>query len=492
MTDTEEDLLPFTEDEKYQYRYEKPVADWLYRLERRRNKYDRLKQLGRFALLGQTSILTGYEDGRVDPLTEESNAKTVFKRSYMFRANKKSTNKAIMALSTDDYKRCEEAFKSFMLTVSLAVEELDDHPTMSCFMALKLWTYRHMAQNPDQVCEYFKWLLKACQILFLGKEIPSPESWFPNLKGCYHPFQTNKLAFIGELFEAKKLNRRLTVDETMIVVQLCNGIRSMPYPSKRQVNQSILKTVEILQEPIKIKAETRQAYKEALVQTGLRLGKPDSRKSHISLTSSACIENAQSKGGKATYMVLQAKRLLQKPAKVEEIRPLEGLKDHLGYTVFHTGISDFIREGTDMIDICYLHPDDAQKYLDKIDITKERVPYDYGRCILLTTSYLLGKEGEFLERVSNPLDLPLFRGKTKFKPNLTSIPTRASLVLEKGMKARVITTTSAAKAQIEQAFSNMVREYLGKDPFHRIGFEEPDKLWSTLKLYQKIKASQAS
>lgn len=485
----ERDLLPFESNEPYHYGYDKPVTDWLIRVERRRNIYDRLKQLGKLAVLGLTSILTGYEDGQVAPLAEETNSKSVFKQSYMFKQNSRSVNKAILALETEHYERAQEAYQSFMIAVTLSIRELNDRATLECFNTLKLWVYRHMTSpgHVDQVCNYLKWLLKACQMLFLGKEIPLPESWFPTINGLYHPFQTGELAFLQEFFEARKLTRRLTVPEISIVVQLANGIRAMPYPSKRQMQESITKTLGILSNPERIDIAVREQYKIALSQIKLRLGPATERRTHVSLTSSACLENPQSKGGKATYKVLKMKAYLAKPAKKEVIKPLEGLRDHLGDPVFLPGISDFIKEGHEILDLCYLHPDDAVKYLDKVDISKERVPYDYGRCILLVSSIQLNEDklGTYLGIIENPLKIPLFKGKTKFIPNVETMKVKASLVQEKGMKSRVVTTTHEAKAQIEQAFSNMVREYLSKDPFHRVGFDEADKLWETLKAYQR-------
>jgi hypothetical protein len=487
----EDEHLPFVNDTPW-IQGEKPVVNWMLRVERRRNQYDRLKQLGKLSVLGLTSILTGYEDGFIRPLEEETNAKSVFKNSYMFHHNKRETNRAILALSSASYSRAEEAFQSFMLTVCLASKEQDFHPTLDCFNHLKLWVYRHMTSDGavDQICSYFKWLIKACQMLFLGKLIPEPESWFPRINGLYHPFQFAELAFLVEFFEARRITRRLTVDEARLLVQLCNGVRALPYPSKGQMQESVTGTLTLLSQKKVIDPHNMDRYRQGLKQIALRLGKPTETGSHISLTTSACLETPQSKGGKAAYMVGKAKECLCQALAPEELQELENLRDHLGFIPFERGISKYLRPGIELHDVAYLPTDKAEEYLSNIDIFKERVPYDYGKSILLITSKQLVEDGlgHFIGQVENRLKIPLFRSKTKFVPQVSSIKTRASLVQEKGMKTRLVTTTNSAKAQIEQLFSHMVRGYLAKDPFHQVGFDEPDKLWQTLKRFEKHEA----
>lgn len=466
----------------------KSTVNWQLRVEKRRNIYDRLKGVGKLSLLGLTSMLTGYENRRIDPLVEESNFRTVFKNSYMYRNNKRITNRNMLKLPTQEYKRAEEAFQSFMLSVCLAVKEQDDHPTLLQFNKLKLWVYSHSANGGvDQVCTYFKWLAKATQMLFLGRTVPEPESWFPVIDGTFHPYLSGDFKFLGEFFEKRFVDRRLSIAEAEIVVQLCNGVRSLPYPSHRQMQDSLNATFKVLTEPVVLKDEDLEKYRLGLKQIRLRLGEANRRDSHISLTSSGCIESPQASGGKAAFLVKKAKDLLCKLWDPNTVKGIEGLKDHLGFVVFEPGISSFHKEGIMLHDIAYLPLEKAEQHINAIDITKERVPFDYGKAMLLTTSRQLIDDGigDYEGRLDNVYNIPLFHFKTKFKMKVGSIPTRASLVQEKGMKTRMVTTTHASKAQIEQLFGHMVRDYLSRDPFHQLGFDEPDKLWSTLKAYKK-------
>jgi hypothetical protein len=251
------------------------------------------------------------------------------------------------------------------------------------------------------------------------------------------------------------------------------------------VQESLDKTIQILSNPKRISAENITRYRASLQQVKLRLGRPLSTKTHLSLTTSACLENPQSEGGKASYLVKECKKLLCKDAL--GVEAVEGLYDHLGFKVFYEGISSFYKLGIELHDLAYLPVEEAQAYLEGLDLSKERVPFDYAKSILLTASKLLeeSKIGHFLDRRANPLGIPLFRSKTKFIVDVKAIDTKASIVLEKGGKTRLVTTTLAAKALIEQLMAHMVREYLSNDPLHRVGFDEPDKLWTVLKQYAK-------
>jgi hypothetical protein len=433
-----------------------------------------------------TSILTGLEEGIVYPLSEDSNAKLVYRKSYMYRMHNKATNDAVRNLSTHDYNRAEEAYQAFIMTVSLSVKDQEDPALLQTANELKKWVYRSMSSTAkvDQICQYFKWIFKGCQALYLGREIPEPESFFPKFNGKIHPFDGKDLEFLAELFTQKVVRRDLLHSEVQILVQLCNGVRALPYPSKLMVQKSITDVISILEKPKKLAPETVHKYRQGLKQMSLRLGKPTENKSKISLTTSASLESNKEENGKAAYQVLSVKAALG--SRVRDLDPKAiGLVDHLGFQVFYKDTIRIADPNLHLYDVAYLPPDEAESYFN--DLPEERPPYDFGKAVLLVSSQDLTEIGEFQDMVKTNHKIPLFKGRTKFKPNVEAIKVKASIVQEKGLKSRIITTTYTGKAQIEQLMANLLREYLSKDPFHRVGFDEPDKLWEALKAYEKSK-----
>jgi hypothetical protein len=88
--------------------------------------------------------------------------------------------------------------------------------------------------------------------------------------------------------------------------------------------------------------------------------------------------------------------------------------------------------------------------------------------------------------VRNDLNILLFEEDTvEFIPTVSSLPTTASVSIESSLKARMVTTAPSSITEIGQLCNNALREHLSKDPFLRVGFNEPDKLWEVLKAYAK-------
>jgi len=120
------------------------------------------------------------------------------------------------------------------------------------------------------------------------------------------------------------------------------------------------------------------------------------------------------------------------------------------------------------------------------DIDKERkVPKYLGNILNLTASMLIREYGDYSPKPQFLHGIMFFDAdNVKFK--LKRIPSvRADVSTEAGMKARLITAASAAFAHLSQLPANHMRDWLSQDPFHRVGFEESDKLWEVLKTYRK-------
>lgn len=467
---------------------------WENRRLRRRNIYDRLKAVGKLSLLGLTSILTGLELDDIEgwvvkPLVEETNWKVVFRTSYMYRTNAVNVNRAVAALTTSSYKRAEEAFRSFSANLCISVEDEGDLKLVQNVNELKRWCYRSMTTDAgvDRVCSYLKWLTKSCQAIFLEGYALERESWFPSINGKNHPYEGTKLAFVGQLLDGMRISlSSLEREQVESLVQLANGVRALPYPSLAQSQEAIDKVVDILSKKPRVEETHVGLYKASLALVGARIGSSEPCDTHVSLTTSACLEETQADGGKGAALISALKELLDRVPEKEALAGLEDLRDHIGAVVFHRGISAFAGPNVKLYNLAYLKPDKAEEYLD--GMREGEPPYDFGMCLMLTASWLLGGPaglGQFDDRIPNRYDIPLFLGRTKLRLTSGPVPTRASVVLERGLKTRLVTSMPAAKALVEQAMGHIVRAYLSRDKFLRIGFEESDKLWEVLKEYHK-------
>jgi len=122
------------------------------------------------------------------------------------------------------------------------------------------------------------------------------------------------------------------------------------------------------------------------------------------------------------------------------------------------------------------------------DLESDLVPFGLAKILLLVSSADLLKFGYFDKPSEpNPTLMPLFRDKgiKVFLPQIEAIPVTAGLSIESAGKSRLVTSNPAAYTQIGQTLNHFMRNWLSKDPFCRVGFEEADKLWEVLKSYGK-------
>jgi len=170
-----------------------------------------------------------------------------------------------------------------------------------------------------------------------------------------------------------------------------------------------------------------------------------------------------------------------------------GKTDHIRSILVHKEVYEYALErypDTPMLQILYLEPENMIHHLLK-EMEEDPLPYELGKCILLACSMSLRHQGSFNEIDPNDL-IPYFEPgvKPKFKLTTNRIQTKASIVEEAGQKTRLITTTWAAKAQLETCLNHVLRQWLSRDPFLRIGLAEPHKLYELLKKYKKFKEDE--
>jgi len=497
MTDQFKEVIPY-----FHKSNGKEEAEWRLRVFQRRNTYDRLKQEGRLALLGLSSILIGLDsEGDIPRLEELSNARQVFESSTMFRTHSYKTNRRVASIPTREYQRAEEGFQCFMGVVILSIEDLENPRVLEDFFELKKWIYRHMgggSAQVDQILVYLKWLTKVCQSLFLRTELPSAESFFPRIKGELTPFNSGGFAFIGDLLKRGGRDRPLTKDEAYCLAQLAAGTRALPYPSKHLVSKQVVETCRLITDKKPLSNEAKRSHRGGVKQIVERLHEPDDFQTHISLSGSACDELPRSEGGKAAWLVANAKKFCEVDVSPRILEELQGLKDVFGHEILNPATAAQVAQKAidpenlldiKVGDILYLDPGEATIYLESLDVSeRDRLPKDLAKVLLLEASKEVLKFGTYNKKIrKNSLGLPLFEvvEGLEFEPSIQALPVTASLSIESSMKSRLVTAAPAGVTEIGQTINNFMRSYLSKDPFLRIGFDEPDKLWETLKVYEK-------
>jgi len=492
---------PFTGKIPFQVGLTQEERDWRLRIYRRRNIYDHLKQEGRLALLGLSSILIAKDsDGDIRNLYEFSNQYYVFRTSAMFEHHNRRVNRKVRSLGPQEYGRLEDGYKALMSVVCLSVENLNDEEIVDDFQQLKLWCYRHGSSGSpevDQVCNFLKYLTKVCQALFLRADLPVRESYYPMLLGSYTPFRSGQLAFIEKLVQFCYENNStrvssLDVGQAYTLAQIAAGTRTLPYPSMHQVQNDVLKVVDLISEPKTITRQALQSYRGGVHQVYSRLGPYANRETHISLTNSGAYELSRSEGGKATYLTLGCHKICDQLLTIEILESITGLFTCLGEPILPRASAEAIKlwfkdnptEEITVGNILFSDLSDLPSLLDRAKENREIVPKHLARILILSSSADVLKFGHYRYNiVPNLLNLPLFKEAegNKFIPVIKAIPLTASVSIESAMKSRFITAGPAAITTIGQLCNNYMRNFLSRDPFVKIGFEEPDKFWEVLK-----------
>lgn len=100
--------------------------------------------------------------------------------------------------------------------------------------------------------------------------------------------------------------------------------------------------------------------------------------------------------------------------------------------------------------------------------------------------------GHYSEQPTMTLGIMSFGTRNiKFRLNVESLPVRAGLSVEKGLKTRLTTSAMTAFSHLSQLPANYMRETLSQDPFLKTGLDEPDKLWQVLKAYKSRSADRS-
>jgi len=432
-----------------------------------------------------SSILTGVEDGEVIRLVESTNSKVVFRESAMAKSQTREVNARIAALETGDYKRLQSAVKDYGNILCLSIGDLNDPIMLENFWQLKRWCYRHGSSNVDQVCTYLKYLTKMPQAIFLCCELPEVESYFPSFGKYRHPYVYGELEFIS-LYDHRRVEP-MELKQYEVLAQLAAGTRAGPYPSLDDIIISVDKTINLVVKRKVIEPSALDAHRRALESFQYLVGTVADTSTHISLSKSGAYEISRENGGRGGYLVSLAKELCSCDVR-SSLDLILGLKDAFGKTVLDPLVYESARNRDGPLtfgEVAYLS---IQEWAvnNALELAgPDKVPQHLAEIILLVSSRELMQYGEYYRTECLFQGCPLFVEPTEYQPTVDSLPLTMSVSLEAPRKTRMPSGAVSAYTEVGQVFNNILRTHLSKDQTLRIGFDEADKLWETLKEYRK-------
>jgi hypothetical protein len=285
----------------------------------------------------------------------------------------------------------------------------------------------------------------------------------------------------------------LSIDQAYLLTQIANFTRAGPYPSHDVVKADVEETLGELKKDKRLTPDSKRALRGALRHVFDRLQQPDGSRTHVSLAGSGTLELGRADGGKAAYLVAMTKRLTSRVIEdTKELGSIVELVDCLGQVVVHNetarmAVKVMQNRPITWGEVLYVPPGRAA--LELFNEPEERVPYGLAQCIILSCTADIKKIGFYdKSEIANLLGVPLFERKqlpVEFQPTIDALPVKASMSIESAGKSRMVTSTLACVTEIGELMNHFMRNWLSKDPFCRVGFEEADKLWEVLKTYGK-------
>jgi DNA-binding transcriptional regulator/RsmH inhibitor MraZ len=382
------------------------------------------------------------------------------------------------------------------MMICLSVHDLSDRDLLEAFWKFKLKIIEFAFSSPtsvDETTECLKALGKACQALFLRVKPPEiPLRDIISENGRLLPFE-GPLSFINDLLPIRGYDRRkLSYNEARILAQIGNSPRGLSYPSTNQVRKSIEETIEIVTTKETPKPGAINLYKKGLEAVRTSIGKRKSNRTHVSLVASGSSEASRNQGGRARVLVISARRTTD--LEVPDECNLVGMFDQFGEEIISKTTWElfklkmkkniYLRNPT-LGDLLFVKPGELEENLNRSLNENFTVPKELAKILNLTASKLIRSNGSY-----DPPCVEIFNtiafssNKTRYRLEVP-LQVKADVSIESGLKARLITAPQAAFAHLSQLPANLLREYYSQDPFHRVGFEESDKLWEVLKAYSK-------
>jgi len=393
-----------------------------------------------------------------------------------------------------------------------------DRALINSIWALKKWYINHFLRKPDQALLYLKFLGKYCQALALGTEAPHLETYFP---GVYHKGGQSTitwLPFAGELdFISKSIigKTAFEVEQIRQLAQIASLNRALPFPSIEQIKESVSTSVKTITTRPVVKPDildkynrTVHSYQEVLAT--FNGGQRPSNRSHVSAAAASSFESTRTEGGRANAVLNRIKLLAKAPVDLQELESIKNLMDPV-YGIPATQLTiDLVRKYFPELkkddntflkwgDILYTTTEmprsgqiDIELLYQSIKKGNIVIPPQLQRWMLweASTNGLLMDRGHYNHgpAVTMKWGFFLFTQEVKHKLKFTldkPLPVRMALSVESGMKTRLVTSSLSAVTTLLQPLRHIVDNYMSADSTLRVGIEEADKLWESLKAYKR-------
>ena len=475
------------------------AAEWRLRVQKRNNIFAELNKIGSIPSLMCGSLLILPVEGKVESLVSYSRWRETFEQSPMYNRLDIVRQKHFANMEYPVYSRLEDGINCLGRILALCCEEQDDPFWLEACSELKVWgvTTSLQYRSADQVLTYLKWAAKAAQAAFLNAAIPDLPAVRPGkFLGCVLPF-AGPLKFISELILGRRdRSKGIALEEGRALAQFASLSRALPYPSSRQVRESVEDTHKLTQSAApRIKQGTKLAYKASLRLVKNRIGTNVSvpKDTHVSLAGSGSLESTRVDGGRGGDLVRLAKPVCNLKVTEEILSVMEGKRDVFGFIPISNLMAESIRRRKTLDperDIrlghfLYRMAADLQEIWETSDDTS-RPPRELAKIFNLVCSADLLTWGYYTKPNKEFKGMLLFEeeGLSEFIPTVNALPVRADVSIEAGMKTRLTTAASTAYVHFGQQIGHVLRTYLRHDPFLQVGFEEPDKLWSVLSQYR--------
>jgi hypothetical protein len=209
------------------------------------------------------------------------------------------------------------------------------------------------------------------------------------------------------------------------------------------------------------------------------------------MTGTGTYEQSRSEGGRARFLVARARAFADLPIS-EETDELVGKFDQFGCFIIHPITLQIARDYTKDLDkkpplglLMFSHGYEIEDILKEYYDKGRTVPKHLGQILNLVASSCVRAYGEYSEVPHEIQGVMCFKSERVTFQLSRTLRVRADVVIEAGLKCRLVTAAHAGFAHLSQLPASYMRAYLSQDPFHRVGFEEADKLWEVLKRYRK-------
>jgi hypothetical protein len=474
------------------------AASWRKRCQRQTAIDNELTKLGPLALLCSGGLLVAYRDHTVERVHRHSRWKPTLLESPIFDLLDRYGKAHLLTCAYEPYVRLELAIQAFGQMICLATSDLTDRELIAGFCDFKVWCINQAFKDEealDHVILYIKWLAKAAQSVFLKSQVPDePELRPERTNGMILPY-VGKLKFVSNYIQSGRRRELLSSAEARSLAQLANTNRALPYPSTRQICQSVEDTVSIFTSDFSVEVPALKVHRLGMNSIRSSLGVSAGKKTHSSLVSKGTVELPRSKGGRSAFLVASA-RMTTDLDLVDGFKVLVNQRDQFGNIIIDPTTWELAfsllsnreyKHRATLGDILYLQPEELEEQWEYSLNQGKRIPLHLAQILNNIASKLVLSLGSYSHPHKIICGLLTFGQKVesvRFKLERI-IPVKADVSIEAGLKARLTTSQMAAVAHLAQLPSNTMRSYLSQDPFCRVGFEESEKLWEVLKQYGK-------